>query len=85
MDQLDPSGNAPLHWAAAAGSTDVGRLLLDEGADINIRGVGGNQAVHVAAAHGRMGFIQLCLAYGADLDSTNMGKGGPPANFTPRL
>ena len=58
---------------AQAGNTDLGRLLLDVGADLIKPGAGGNQAVHMAAAHGHMGFLQMCVARGANLDVVNHG------------
>jgi ankyrin repeat protein len=61
-----------------AGNTDLGRLLLDVGADLIKPGIGGNQAVHVAAAHGHMGFLQMCVARGADLDVANCGMKARP-------
>lgn len=59
-----------------AGSTDVGRILLDAGGNLVKGGAGGNQPIHVAAAHGRMAFIQLCVSRGANLDVRNSGKTG---------
>jgi hypothetical protein len=63
-----------LVFFSQSGNTDLGRLLLDVGADLIKPGAGGNQAVHMAAAHGHMGFLQLCVARGADLDVVNHGR-----------
>ena len=43
VNERDSVGNTSLHWAAAAGSTDVARVLLEAGADVRLRGVRGNQ------------------------------------------
>ena len=56
---------------AQAGSTDVGRLLLDSNADLTLRNQNGDQAVHVAASHGRVVFVDFLVDRGADMDSVN--------------
>lgn len=34
---VTPKGLTPLHYAASKGHTDVGRLLLEHGAEVNAR------------------------------------------------
>ena len=37
VNEKDESGYTPLHWAVQGGHTDVARLLLDHGANIDSR------------------------------------------------
>ena len=67
---------APLGSAAAAGSTEAARLLLDAGADVNTRGrEGGFTPLHSAAQSGTDDLVRLLLERGADRDArTNDGR-----------
>ena len=38
---LVPSQRTPLHWAAREGKEDTVQLLIEKGADINIKDIGG--------------------------------------------
>jgi ankyrin repeat protein len=56
----------PLHSAAAAGATDIARLLLQHGADANARQVQGFTALMSAAQQGNDALADLLLSHGAD-------------------
>lgn len=73
------SGNnlkaAPIQSAAAAGHHKIVRMLLEHGADPNIRELGGYTPLHAAAQNGDEEMIRLLLFGGADLTITsNNGK-----------
>ena len=57
---------APLHSAAAGGSVEIVRELLDRGADTRARQEGGFTPLHTAAGEGREEMVRLLLAHGAD-------------------
>ncbi len=71
--QADPSARArnpmqvePLHSAAAASQTEIARMLLDAGADVNARQEGGFVPLHAAAQSGNAELAELLLERGAD-------------------
>jgi uncharacterized protein len=60
---------APLHSAAAADQTEIARLLLEHGADVNARQQAGVTPLHQAAAAGQLGLAELLLDHGADVNA----------------
>ncbi|PTB63230.1 ankyrin, partial [Trichoderma citrinoviride] len=79
-DILDTYGWAPLHLAAWNGNADVMRILVDGGADIELRKIwnqpplfdryrtehSGTTPLHQAASRGHLPAVELLLAAGAD-------------------
>jgi len=63
----------PIHSAAAnrrtAESLALCKLLLENGADPNVKQAGGWTPLHQAAAHGRKEAVDLLLAHGADVSA----------------
>jgi ankyrin repeat protein len=57
-----------LYAAARNGHREVVEYLLDQGADVNARGVFGATALQWAAFNGHTGVVELLLARGADPD-----------------
>src|SRR5204862_3258127 len=65
------TGASALHFAAASGSTEAVRSLLDNGADLNAREPQwGQTPLMFAAASGRTDVIGVLLARGADVRAT---------------
>lgn len=58
---------APIHSAAAGGHMKIVKLLLDLGADPNVREQAGYTALHAAAQNGDVDMIRTLLIGGADL------------------
>ena len=72
LNQTD--GYAPIHWAVERSLTEVLKILLDHGADVNLmtsNAIGKDRtALHMAAELGDPEVIQLLLEYGADVGAT---------------
>jgi uncharacterized protein len=60
-----------LHSAASGRHRDVIALLLEAGADPDVRQSHGWTALHAAAQHGDADIVELLLARGADRDARN--------------
>lgn len=62
---------APIHLAAEAGFTDMVKLFLDGGVDINLRTEGQNRVtcLHIASGKGRAEAVELLLKSGADVNA----------------
>jgi uncharacterized protein len=60
----------PLHSAAAGRHTEICRLLLAAGADLNARQAGGFTPLHEAAQNGDPEMVELFLSAGADPSAT---------------
>ena len=68
---------APLHDAAAFGRTRIVELLLDKGADVNVRNEGGETPLHYAARHGHTKVVEILLEHGANVSEKGTGCGTP--------
>lgn len=72
---LSLGGVAPIHAAVFGRKPANVRLLLERGADANLRQEGGFTPLHGAMEHGHQETIVALLAYGADVNArTNEGK-----------
>jgi len=61
-------GGTPLMYAALAGNTEVIKLLLEKGADVNARHNGAGGALIPAAQMGDPGAVKLLLEKGAEVN-----------------
>ncbi|WP_276484025.1 ankyrin repeat domain-containing protein [Paraflavitalea pollutisoli] len=59
-------GSSPLISACLFGKSAIAQLLIDAGADINLRNNDGSTALHTAAFFGRPDLVALLLKKGAD-------------------
>ena len=65
----------PLHSAVASRNTEIVTLLLQHGADINVRQQHGFTPLHTAAQHGDAEMIKILLEHQADINAiTNAGE-----------
>lgn len=62
-------GLPPLHIAIMANSLNIARLLIEKGADPNIKTEDGTSPLHVAIAKGNLEIVKLLIEYGADVNS----------------
>jgi ankyrin repeat protein len=70
----------PLHAAAANGSVDIARLLLDGGAPVDTPQPNGFTALHAAAFHGNTALALLLLERGAER-AARTDEGKTPADI----
>lgn len=70
----------PLHSAVAGNYTDVSRMLIESGADVNVKQQMGVTPLHSAAQNGNLELIILLLEKGAAVD-VRMEGGKLPADL----
>ena len=75
----DVQRQSPLHWAARRGDFKMVNLLLQGGADPNVRRFDGFYPLHLAAEAKNVHCIDRILQYGADVNARNN------IQFTPLL
>ena len=56
------AGNLPLHWAAWTNALDIGRLLLNHGAEVDAATVIGATPLHYAIDQGHRAFAELLVS-----------------------
>ena len=66
---VDGRGDQPIHHAARNGDTEIVRLLISFGADVNATNSRGHTVLYCAGGHGHLGTLQLLLDSGADCDT----------------
>ncbi len=84
IDDIYETGQTALEWAASFGRTEVVRLLLEAGANVNIASEGGgSNPLMIAALYSNVDCVRLLLAYGASphfsSSPSTEGKGGMTA------
>ncbi|KAJ9462840.1 hypothetical protein DIPPA_20566 [Diplonema papillatum] len=67
----DGDGAAPVHYAAAWGSEETARLLVEYGSPADLRQVDGRTPLHLAAHGGHSAAVDLFLRHNADPDAAN--------------
>jgi ankyrin repeat protein len=72
----DGRGDQPLHHAARNGDTEIVRVLIAHGADVNAQNTRGHTPLYCAGGHAHLDTLQLLLKEGADchVRFTNDGK-----------
>jgi hypothetical protein len=72
LNEKEPSGgSSPMITAALFGKTEVVKVLIDAGADINLINNDGSTALHTAAFFGRVEIVQELIRSGADTNILN--------------
>jgi ankyrin repeat protein len=62
-------GDHPIHHAARNGDTEVVQLLIQYGADVNVRNPRGHTVLYCAGGHGHLDTLQLLLNAGVHCDA----------------
>ena len=80
LDALDGAGLSALHHAAAGGHERAVKLLLDAGADSEVKDSSQKRTpLHFAASMAMTGVCELLIARGADAEAVEAGaSGGTP-------
>jgi ankyrin repeat protein len=65
----DGRGDQPIHHAARNGDTEVVRLLIEHGADVNATNPRGHTVLYCAGGHGHLDTLQLLLSAGTNGES----------------
>jgi ankyrin repeat protein len=73
---IDGRGDQPILHAARNGDTEVVRLLVEHGADVNFANDRGHTVLYCAGGHGHLDTLRLLLDHGADCEArfTDDGK-----------
>ena len=80
-NQRGENGNTPLHFATWEGHLDVVKVLLENGARVNVTNRDGpHTPLHVAATFGREAIARSLLDAGADVNARD-GNGLTPLHF----
>lgn len=74
-------GRTPLHEAALRGETDVARLLIERGADVNASASANVTPLHMAACCGHRDVVDLLLAAHADRHVRDTSHDATPAQW----
>lgn len=73
VDELDKAEWTPLmRIATLGGNIDVAKVLLENGADVNMHDKQGKNVLMAAALCGRDDLVKLLVQYGANIEDTNM-------------
>ena len=63
------NGETPLHYAIESGNLRIAAMLIQAGADVNIRTTKGQTPLHLAAEHVRLEAIRFLVEKGADINA----------------
>ena len=75
-----PQANRALIEATATGNVDAIKKAIADGADVNVKAVGGGTILFIAAHEGHREVAELLIAEGADVNETN-GSGETPLDY----
>ena len=65
------AGWTSLHSASEYGYLDLARLLIDRGADVNLRRADRLSSLHLSLSSGHLDVTRLLIQHGANVDSRN--------------
>ena len=77
VDAINHDGDTPFIIAVRKGREPLARILLELGADVNLRNRAKRTALHEAANNGSMPMVKLCLTYRARLDLQDVNGNTP--------
>ena len=78
-----PQANRALIEATATGNVEAIKKAIADGADVNVKAVGGGTPLLIAAHEGHREVAELLIAEGADVNETN-DSGETPLDYHPK-
>ena len=75
-----PQANRALIKATATGNVEAIKKAIADGADVNVKAVGGGTLLFIAAHEGHREIVELLIAEGADVNEKN-GSGETSLNW----
>ena len=73
------AGSTPLHYAAIKNEVEIGRLLIEHGANVQAVNGTGDMALHIAASRGYDDFVTLLLDHKAPIEARDRSGSTPLA------
>lgn len=67
----DTAGRTPLHWAARGGHTELARLLLENGAEVDALDNVYATSLHLACRYGRLEFASMLIQNHSNVNAAN--------------
>ena len=80
IDIPTENGMTPLHYSCQNGNKEISNLLIDLGANLNLRDNKGNTCLHYAVNSGNISLVKKLIMFGADKNIKNE-EGYLPLNF----
>lgn len=81
INEKDPQHQIPaLNWAALNGSLDAAKILIDQGAEIDVRSGDKSTPLSHASFMGRSEIVALLIEHGANVNSVNQYQSTPLDN-----
>jgi len=85
LDQVAPSGSAPLHVASSHGQVNVVEYLIERGANVNVATERGGTALHYAVEGEHDEIVRILLSRGADATIARCVDGYLPLHAASKL
>jgi ankyrin repeat protein len=74
------SNRTPLYVAAYWGKVEIARMLIDAGADVDVKDNNDDTSLHVAIKYGRVEVVRILIDAGANLNVQN-NQGETPVHY----
>jgi ankyrin repeat protein len=71
INKLSDYGEAPLYWALSAANYEGADLLIEYGANIDLKNISGNTLLHAAVENNDLQAVKYLVEKGANLDPEN--------------
>jgi len=71
------SGKCPLHLAVMRNREDIVQVLLEKGADINLKSKSGDTPLMLATVHNHATIVKILLYWGADIEARDNAGSTP--------